>query len=298
MGSRNQSFSFSRGWQLTKSSFKVLKLDKELVLFPFLNMVAVLALLIAGSILLLSSSGFFDAGYDTNTLFADGYLGYVVLFLFYILTSFIATYFGAAIIHGALRRFRGEDPNIKSSLAAANKQIVSIAVFSLFSGTLGYLLNFIENRVPFGGKVLTWLAGLAWGIASFFAIPIIVTSDEYTSPISATKKSIDIMKKAWGDSLVSQISVGAVTFVLTLAYVAVIIPVVIILFGFNSAIGLGITVIGLFGLVGLSLVFSALGSIVQAAVYHYATTGESPAQFDKELMKSAMTPKKAKKIFA
>ena len=45
-------------------------------------------------------------------------------------------------------------------------------------------------------------------------------------------------------------------------------------------------------------VLSTIGAIAKAALYYYATTGEAPANFNSQLLHAAMTPKKARRVFA
>lgn len=76
---------------------------------------------------------------------------------------------------------------------------------------------------------------------------------------------------------------------LLLAGINLVLPGLVVQIGF-SVVGMGV--------IALILLFSTLSGIVKAALYHYATTGESPTTFNKNLLKASMTPKKAKKIFA
>ncbi len=287
---------YKRSWLLNKGAWRALQLDKELLALPFLALLASLLVLAIGGIgFVASTGGSFDSAANQDV----GPIGYLLLFGLYVGFAFVTNFFGAAIIHAALQRFAGHDPNLRSSIAAAKKQVRSIAVFSLFSATIGYVLGFIEQRVPFGGKVVTWLAQLAWGVASFFAIPVIVTEDKYIGPVSATKRSVAVIKKAWGESVVSQLSLGVLQAMITIIYVAIGVGIGVnaAIAGLSTGIVAGFSVLAILGLVAIFLVFSAMGSILQAAVYHYAVTGESPLHFDKKLIQAAMTPKKARKIF-
>lgn len=137
-----------------------------------------------------------------------------------------------------------------------------------------------------------------------FAVPVIVMSDKPTGPLEATRKSVNIVKKAWGESAVSQIGLGLIQILYTIGWTALM-AAIIAGYAFIAPteeydIAFGGTLIGLFiiGMVVISVIFSALSSIAKAATYHYATTGESPEMFNKQLMREAMTAKKASKIFA
>ena len=47
--------------------------------------------------------------------------------------------------------------------------------------TFGLLLRAFENRVPLLGKIVAGIAGAAWGIATFFVVPVIAL--EGTGPL-------------------------------------------------------------------------------------------------------------------
>jgi hypothetical protein len=295
-----------RGWEITKSAWRVLKLDKELVALPLLS--SILSILGIVSMVAISLVG---AHYLTGATLADVFnngtenaWSYVAVFVTYLFTAFIVNFFGAAITYGAIERFRGNDPTLRKSIAAAQHHVSSIAKFSLLTATIGFALQALEEHVPLAGKVAVWLVHASWSIASMFAIPVIVMSDKPTGPIEATRKSVDIIKKTWGETAASQIGIGLIQIMYIIGWFSLVaaLTVSIVIFpvpGNYSLMGIGIASMSLFilGLVIISVIFSTLAAIAKAAVYHYATTGESPEMFNKQLLREAMTPKKARKIF-
>lgn len=296
---------FKRGWGATKSAWRVLKLDKELVVLPVLSGVFGL-MAIVGTV----AAAMLGAHYLTGASIADtasnaageDAWSYAVLFVIYLLTAFIVNFFGAAITFGAIERFRGNDPTVRKSIAAAKRHTASIAGFSLLTATIGFVLQTLEERVPFAGKIAVWLVHASWSVASMFAVPVIVMSDKPTGPIEATRKSVDIIKKAWGETAVSQIGIGIIQVVAIFGWISLYMAAIVIISAVQpEALSLAmiwITALAILGLVITSVIFSALASIAKAAIYHFATTGESPEMFDKQLLREAMTPKKARKIFS
>jgi uncharacterized membrane protein len=200
-----------------------------------------------------------------------------------------------------LERFRGNDPTVRSSLRAAWQHIGSLFKFAAFSYTIGYILSEIANRVPFlGGKIVAWLADAAWRVASFFAIPVIMNSEEPVGPIKATKQSIGIIKQVWGESLIVSASIGLMAFLLSIGYMVLTAALFVGLASLSlPGLVYGILAIPAFlGIVVLILVFSVLESFVKTAIYHYAVTGESPAEFSQQVLRQAFTVKKARKVFS
>ena len=273
-------------------------LDKELTALPLLGVLATVVVVAVFAFVVLGSATFIANASGSQDFQFKGW-SWVALAAFYVVTTTISNYFAGAVIHGAATRFNGGDPTVGSSLRGASARFKSLFLFSLLASTVGLVLQAIQDRVPLAGKIVTWLAGAAWNVASFFALPIIILGKKEVSPIEATKQSVAMVRKVWGESIVAEAGIGLISVLLIVPYV---------LLGSGLAVGLaatGLTPVAIAVLVGLLvlgffvivLVTSVLGGIVKAALYHFATTGEAPESFNRELLRSALTPKKARKIF-
>ncbi len=173
-----------KGWELTKSSWRVLILDKELLSIPLIGMlVTITALIILGTVYGVGSlamhGGNLFSGQDSNL----GYLTIPFMILVAFTTTLIGNFFTGAVIVGATQRFHGQDPTVRSAFAATRSKLRSLALFSLLMATVGLILQAISERVPFGGRIAVWLVGAAWNLANFFALPIIVLSEEDSTTI-------------------------------------------------------------------------------------------------------------------
>src|SRR5687768_12165562 len=101
--------SISRGWALTKTSFRVLKLDKEILLLPVLSALTMLAVIVVGIVALSGVS-----------LAPDGsWVTLLALFGFYVVGYFVVLFFNAAVIECAMIRFNGGDPVVRDGLRKA-----------------------------------------------------------------------------------------------------------------------------------------------------------------------------------
>lgn len=290
-----------RGWELTKSAWKVLKLDKEITLVPVIgSVVSLIALAPFAVIGYMNARVVRDTAGNFQGLGLDlGHWTWPFWAALYVSMAFISNLFAAAIAHAAITRFKGGDPTVRSSLKAAWKRADSILAYSTVTTTVGYVLSMLEQRLPLAGKIATWLFSAAWSVANFFAIPVIVTSEEHIGPFKAVRQSAATIRKVWGESIVSQGLLGAISLIAVFGY--------LILGGGLVALtvagGLGSVMIGgsiglsVLGFIVLALVFNVLGSIAKAAVYYFAVTGESPQMFNRELLHQAMTRKKARKLF-
>ena len=70
-------------------------------------------------------------------------------------------------------------------------------------------------RVPWGwGDILAGVLGMAWAVATFFAIPIVIY--EKLSPLKAIKRSVEIVKNLWKETLILKLGFGALFFILEL----------------------------------------------------------------------------------
>lgn len=280
-----------RGWSLTKSSWRVLVLDKELVLVTFISVLLCVAMVMGA--LTVSAQFLYGETHNFNSI-SQIAIGYA----FIVLVTVISTFVTASIVAGATERFRGGDPTLRSCITAALRKFYPLLIFGLFMGSVGYVLQLLEDRLPVAGSIAVWLVDASWAIANFFSIPAIVLSDKNIMPLTATKRSVQIIKKAWGESIVAQATVGIVGTVAVISFVAIssilLMGIASIASGLATGIGFGLAGIGLLTIL---VVFSTLNGIVKAALYHYAMTGKPPAQFDKKLLQTSMTPKKAEKIF-
>ncbi len=292
------------GWALVKSAWHVLKLDKELAAIPALSAICSLLLLIPfGIVGWLNTEITRDAaGQITGGGLDFGNWNIAFWATMYIVLTFAANFFAAAIAYGAIERFKGGDPTVGGSLNAAWRHAGSIFGFSVLAATVGLVLNMIEERVPFAGRIAVWLANAAWSIATIFAIPIIVTSDQPVKPLAAVRQSASLIKKTWGESVVANLSVALVGIIVILTYgLSMGLLAIALSAGLGMGglyLGLGLLAVSIIGIMVIALVLSTLSAITRAAVFYYATTGSAPESFDQELMRAAMTPKKARKVFA
>jgi len=114
---------------------------------------------------------------------------------------------------------------------------------------------------------------------------------EKLGPIDAVKRSASLLKQTWGESLSSTFSIRLFTF---LASLLGIIPMVIggaLLANGTVALGIPLFLIGILILLGVSVISSALNSIVLAALYIYAVEGKAPTNFDANLVENAFAAK-------
>ncbi len=268
--------SISRGWTLTKASFRVLKLDKEIIALPLMSG---LAMILAGAVMF---GGFIVTIPALND---PGPILYAGIFLWYVVMYFIAIFFNAAVIECAMIRFQGGDPVVSDGLRKAGQRVGKIFQWALVAATVGLILKILENAARSSdhpvtriiGQIAVAIAGAAWNIATFFAVPVLVYDN--VGPGQAMKGSVGTMKKVFGEGVAGIFTTGIVF--LLLGLLAIIPGYLGIMLMGTSVIG-GITLLAIAALY-LIVVFaanSAIDGILKAALYKYSLDGKLPDAFD------------------
>ena len=246
----------SNGWTLAINSFKVLKENKQLIIFPVLSGISLV--LIMGSFVLVFLG---VNGWSDENLEDPGTVGnYLSLFLFYLVNYFIVVFFNMGLIHCTRLYFRGEEVSINAGLRFSLSRIGTIFSWAVFAATVGTILRIIQEESGFIGKIITGIIGIVWNIATFFVVPVIAYED--LGPIAAFKRSSQLMKQKWGESLGTTFSFGLIQF---LAMIVLIIP---LFFIGNMIHPIGGIALALMGVFIIATIFSAAQTIFVSAVYH------------------------------
>jgi hypothetical protein len=275
---------FSNSFALVKASANVLRLDKELMVFPLMSGIA--TVLVAASFI----APIFMIGPE---IFVEGesasYAAYAFGFLFYLVQYFVIFFFNAALVGAALIRLDGGDPTVSDGLAIASKRVGSILGYAAIAATVGMVLRFIAERAGFLGRIVTGLIGLAWTLTTYLTVPILVTKD--IGPIDAVKESVAIFKRTWGEQVVGNFGMSIAVTLMAVAWTCVGF-VMMFLTAPMGAYGVGPAIaIWVLGYVFLALFASALNGIYTAALYRYAITGDA-GYFDADILGNAFRPKK------
>ena len=278
----------ARGWQLSKQSLRVLMLDKELLVFPLISAIA--AMLIAATFIVpLFTTGYIET-LDSGEGAPTDPLVYVWAFTFYFANYFVVVFFNTAIVSCALERLRGGDPTVGSGLRGATSLLPQVLAWVLLAATVGFLLRMLEERFEGLGRFVIGLVGVAWSVATYFVVPVLVA--ERVGPFAALKRSGQVLRKTWGEALVSNFGIGLMVF---LAALVAIIPAALgIMVGNPVAVGVGIAVTVIsFGLIMAGS--AALNAILVTALYEYASTGVAPAGFDESTLRGAFGARRGRK---
>ncbi len=269
----------STTWELAKVSWGVLRDDKELALLPVLSAVCAILVSITFFVPLIAVPKIEDS-------LQGGIVPFIGMFLFYLVNYFVVIFFNTALIHGATIRLRGGHPTLKDALSFAWENAGRILQWAAVSATVGMILRAIEERVGWLGRVIVWLVGAAWTVATFFVIPVIVY--EQLGPIDAVKRSAGLFKETWGERAVGSVSFGLLFFLLAIPGIALPFLVGALL---GSTAGLIFGALAIVYLIGLAIVSSALSGIFLAALYQYAQNKEASGPFSQQMLGGAWRPR-------
>jgi hypothetical protein len=284
-----------RSWELVKASWRVLKADKELALFPVVSAicVAIAIAIIGGGFALVTGDGAqeiadrFDDTSNRSWTIGD----VVTLFIIYFVTVLIATFFNAALIGATLKRLRGGDPTFRDGLHLATARIGSILGYSAIAATVGVIIQLIRSKSNTAGDIGAGLLGAAWGVATFLVVPVLVAED--VGPTDALRRSGSLLKKTWGEQIGGNVSLGLISFLamLVVGLVGALLIWLAAALGSSIAIGGAITLL-IIAIAVIAVIFSALNAIYKAAVYEYAADGVAASAFGQDALSNAFVAKK------
>lgn len=198
----------SNGWRLGKTSLLTIRENPSLMLFPF----------ISGISLILVTLSFFGSGYlafgeeilaiadDETAVNSLDVILYVMVFLFYIINYFVIVFFNVGLVHCARRILEGHETTVGEGINYATTRVGSILSWAILAATVGMVLKAIQENSGTFGQIISGIIGMVWGIATFFVVPIIAYED--VNPIEAVKRSGQIMKDKWGESIGANFSFG------------------------------------------------------------------------------------------
>jgi hypothetical protein len=271
---------FSRGWELTKKSWAVLRADRSLMAFPVVSLIAGLGALVV--IMGPGVAAYSAAGDAEWVLVAFGVLAAYAL-------TFVAIFSQVALAACADRALRGEQTTVGEGLRAAGARLRPILGWSLVQATVGLALSALREAGGADGilgSLLSVVADAAWAVVTFFVVPLLVL--EGLGPIAAIKRSGGLVRERWGEGVVGSAATGAVVLIAALPAAA------LIALGFvaGGPAGVALVAVGVVVLAVAILVGSTLNAVFRVALYRWATTGEAVGGFAPGELEGAFKPKR------
>jgi hypothetical protein len=247
-----------RGWRLTLAAWSLMRRDRTMIYLALLGAVCG----IAGAGLILWAGGYFSAAPGSRTP-----LGLVSLVALYPL-SFVGVFINVALATAAGAHLEGRQLTLGDALRAAYERIGRVALWALLAAGVGMLISEIAERIPGGAKLIGWLMGTAWGLATIFAVPLMALED--ARPIEALRGSAHLVKSRWGEGLAGMVGITAWTVVVALP-AGILIGLGAGVSVANPGLGIPLLALGATVLVAVVALATATRQVFAVALYRYAT---------------------------
>jgi hypothetical protein len=284
---------FSRSWMITKLTFGVINKDRELVGFALLSFIFsalfAVAMVFPSIVPALMENGISQESLEVYQ--------YMILFVTYFGLAFIATFFNVCVVYTTKIRFEGGNATFGEGIKFAFSRLSLIFQWSLLSASVGLLLRILQQFASRLGKIgqlvanmVIGILGMAWSIVTIFVVPVLVY--EGLGPIEALKKSTQVIKKTWGESLIKVLGLGLIQFLVFLVLLIASAGLTFVLTSAFHEVGLLIGIsVGVLLLLLAGLVFAVAGTVFNTALYVYANNHLVASGFSEEVVKGAFKQK-------
>jgi hypothetical protein len=271
------------GWRLFTTSLTILNGNKYLLRYLIMTGLWIFAITICFVVTyFLAYSAVYSTGNDTAI--AVIIFGYVLVFLDYLLVYFFINLYAAGLAANVFDIFGGNKQPYRAYMHIAWKKAPALFTFSLANATVGLLVRTFIERLRYVGWLLSWLVRTAWSLGTSFTVPIIVAGDK-VSGVAAIKQSFAFFKQTWGESIVAKTSVNVPLGIVHFALIGILFLAVL-------SIGQSVGIIGVFALlilyliaaITLAVIGAFANSMVNIALFYYATYHIVPPAFSEELL--------------
>jgi len=268
---------FRASWLLCKETFRFLKADPEVVAVPLV--VGLVNLFLTGAIIFLYVLLVYQGVIPNSEEITP--TDYAFVFILYILSAFSVAITNAVIAHIVAVRARGGDATFGQGFSAAFAHLGVLLVWSVIAATVGLVLRVLSERSQTLGRIVIAVIGVAWSVLTYFVVQAIVL--EGRSAPDGIKRSGLVFRSVWGESVVSNFSLGAIFLVVYIVIISGGIGLML-LFASSEFMLVAMLVLMMFTLFVTALVSSAMGSILKTLLFIYATNTGSVQGFDQELL--------------
>ncbi len=276
---------FQRSIELFKASWAVLREDRELLILPVISGVVWILTLALFAVPVLATIDLDAVASDGSDTVTVSPVTFVLLAMAYVALAFVGIFFNSALVHAANERMNGGDPTVGSALRGASSRVNRILPWAIVTATVSFIIRQIQERAGLLGRLLGFMAGMAWAAVTFLVLPILVIED--IAVVDAVKRSTGLVRKAWGEGIAGHLGMGLLGIVAMIPFVLV--GVLGAMSG-TAVLAIPAVFVAVFGTVAVTVVITALSAIYKTALYRYAVA-EPVTGFQPELMRGAFTRK-------
>ena len=263
-------------FKLLGISWRVLRSDKELTLFPIMSGAALFFVFVYTAAAFWAGGTFDRIGPDYHFYLAD----LIFLALAYFMASFVIIYFNSALVAAAHQRLEGWNPDLHTGLNAANDRLGAIFGWSAIAASVAMVLDQLSNGRSLIGKLFGFVLKMIWGYATFFVVPVLII--EGASPMHALSRSTELFRNQWGKAVVANFSFGIAYLIVAILALA---PAAFAYFVLGSVV-LAILAAGVLLTFGIAVV-KALETIFMVALYDFAATGRIAGDYYDQMIHGA-----------
>lgn len=262
----------STSWILARASGRVLLQNRALLVFPLLSGVASIGVVASFVVPAIVFGAVESLVGESPVVWGP------LVFAFYLVQYFVAFYFNAALVGAALLHLDGQKPTLRDGLVIASDHAVPLLGYAALSATVGMILGAISRKTGILGKLLSGSLGIGWSLASFLAVPVLVTRD--IGPIGAVRESAALLRSSWGEQVTGRVGMKIV---FGLAGVLLGILSVLLVVGMQALNPVSIiptVVVIAVAWIGFGVATAAIRGVFQAAVFRHAVHGEGGVGFE------------------
>ncbi|HLD16459.1 MAG TPA: DUF6159 family protein [Coxiellaceae bacterium] len=279
-------------WVLLRQSFQILRAHKRLALLVAINKIlrlVVLSLVAAPLYLAIVSTNSNDFSFIAEKMginIHNPWL-YIVVLTLYLIAHLITLFCYAALLDATIRYFRTGHLSLMTGIRSATHIFWKLYVWALLNSTLGFLIRLLDFYFKRFEWCIDLLVGGSWTVSTYFVLPVLVV--EKPSPWGAIKRSIQLLRHTWGQSLLLNFTSSSIFFFLLIIACA---PLLIGLKMGGLLPGATGAVITVPLVMLVNLFNSTMGLILNAALYVYAADGKVPNMYEEAAIKEAFMASK------
>lgn len=248
---------FARGWREADSSWAVLRENRGLLVLPLISFVL--------------GTGAWIGAYLLVGSWVDRFMPRMALTGFIVLLplTMLGTFLGVAFLAALNRRLDGQRASVVDGLRMAWQLRGPVFRWSLVAASVGAILQALQQLKSEWAlaPLLSWLAGLAWGVLTVFILPVLAV--EGIGVRDAARRATELVRDKWGEGIAG---LGN----LTIVGMVVIVPVSLVI-----GVAAGVTardpdtrmIVFVAGFVAFMLVVSAIhvaAQVLSLALYRHA----------------------------
>lgn len=267
------------GWQLTKKSWRVLSASPGLVRFPLIG--GLVALLVA---IIVIGPGLYLIEEESTVP------GAILIAVGTYLAAFVGYYFAVGLAHNADRQMQGESPSFGDGMALASRRMSAVAGWAFVATVVMTIIRTIQQRFGIAGAIVGGLAGAAWGILTFLAIPVIAL--EGTGPIETIKRCGSLIRSRWGEQIAGTIAIGGIVFLAGILPATLLIVAGVAVWATTGVGGAILIAVGIVILIASILIQQSLATIFGVALYHFVAEEKVVGGFTEDELQSAVRLKR------